>query len=201
MFLPLHAAGDYDVGKEDCCSDYVVSSYAPTLSALLRAQKSVQSFSKRDAKLALVAAMTTQHINLPTLWNINDEIDCVRAAAEGAKIAIDEDCVDRKAVVENVAEAFTNANLAHIACHGIQNVEHALSSGFCLVDGNLTVSRLMELDLKNAFFAFLSACETAKGDEKQPDQTVHLAATMMFIGFRSVVATMWSVHRQRCMGS
>jgi CHAT domain-containing protein len=49
----------------------------------------------------------------------------------------------------------------------------------------------MELDLSKAFLAFLSACETARGDEGQPDQTVHLAATMLFAGFRSVVATMW----------
>jgi CHAT domain-containing protein len=84
-------------------------------------------------------------------------------------------------------------SLVHIACHGIQNTINPLSSGFCLSDSNLSVSRLMSLDLKDALFAFLSACETAKGDEKQPDQTVHLAAAMLFVGFRSVVATMWQV--------
>jgi CHAT domain-containing protein len=41
--------------------------------------------------------------------------------------------------------------------------------------------------------AFLSACETAKGDEAVPDEALHLAATLMFAGFRAVVATMWSV--------
>jgi CHAT domain-containing protein len=40
-------------------------------------------------------------------------------------------------------------------------------------------------------FAFLSACETAKGDRSQPDQAVHLAASLLFCGFRSVIATMW----------
>jgi CHAT domain-containing protein len=49
----------------------------------------------------------------------------------------------------------------------------------------------MDLDLKDAFLAFLSACETAKGDKEQPDQTVDLAAAMLFVGFRSVIATMW----------
>jgi CHAT domain-containing protein len=37
----------------------------------------------------------------------------------------------------------------------------------------------------------MSACETAKGDQKQPDQVVHLAAAMLFAGFQSVVGTMW----------
>lgn len=49
----------------------------------------------------------------------------------------------------------------------------------------------MELKLTNAVLAYLGACETAKGDKYQPDQAVHLAASMLFCGFRSVVATMW----------
>jgi CHAT domain-containing protein len=50
---------------------------------------------------------------------------------------------------------------------------------------------LMQLKLPKALFAFLSACETAQGDREQPDQAIHLAAAMLFTGFRSVVATMW----------
>jgi hypothetical protein len=55
------------------------------------------------------------------------------------------------------------------------------------------VSSLMSLNLPNAFLAILSACETAKGDTSQPDQAVHLAATMLYVGFKSVVGTMWLV--------
>jgi CHAT domain-containing protein len=60
-------------------------------------------------------------------------------------------------------------------------------------DELLTVSSLMSLNLPDAFLAILSACETAKGDTSQPDQAVHLAATMLYIGFKSVVGTMWLV--------
>jgi CHAT domain-containing protein len=52
------------------------------------------------------------------------------------------------------------------------------------------VSKLMNLNLDRAWFAYLSVCETAKGDE-QPDQVVHLAAAMLHADFKSVVATMW----------
>jgi CHAT domain-containing protein len=45
--------------------------------------------------------------------------------------------------------------------------------------------------LKRASLAFLSACQTAKGDQNQPDQAVHLAASFLFCGFKSVIATMW----------
>jgi CHAT domain-containing protein len=131
--------------------------------------------------------------NLPSLWSINSEVGDVRIAAERAGISTINSisCVGDAAVVTRAAEVIERTNLTHIACHGTQNTTDALSSGFYLSDGNLTISRLMELDLEDAFFAFLSACETAKGDEKQPDQTLHLAAAMLFVGFRSVVATMW----------
>jgi CHAT domain-containing protein len=58
-------------------------------------------------------------------------------------------------------------------------------------DRLLTVQDLMQLKLPHAFFAFLSACETAKGDRKHPDQAIHLAACMLALGFRSVIGTMW----------
>jgi CHAT domain-containing protein len=188
--MPLHAAGIYGT-EQDCCSDYVVSSYAPTLAALLRAQQSSPVFLKENVKSALVAAKKAHSPAMPILWNVEKEMKYVASVAKEARVAIDQNCVLRPATVTQVAESLQSAPFAHIACHGIQNNSDALASGFCLVDGNLTVSRLMELDLKNAFFAFLSACETAKGDARQPDQTIHLAATMLFVGFRSVVATMW----------
>jgi CHAT domain-containing protein len=191
VFLPLHAAGIYDTGSEECCSDYVVSSYTPTLTGLLRAQESNPSFSKLHAKLSLIAATKAQNANLPTLWNVEEEIMHVRATAKEASVSVDDSRVNEGALITNAAEAFNKANMVHIACHGVQDTYKAVSSGFYLADGNLTVSHLMELDLKDAFFAFLSACETAKGDIKQPDQTVHLAAAMLFVGFRCVVATMW----------
>jgi CHAT domain-containing protein len=39
--------------------------------------------------------------------------------------------------------------------------------------------------------AFLSACETAKVHKNVPDEAMHLAATLLFAGFRGVIATMW----------
>jgi CHAT domain-containing protein len=137
--------------------------------------------------------METWDVGLPILRYVEDEINLVRAAAESASIPVDDSnsCVGSKTTMARASEVLKNTNLVHIACHGTQNTVNALSSGYCLSDGNLSVSRLMDLDLKDAFFGFLSACETARGDEKQPDQTVHLAAAMLFVGFRSVVATMW----------
>jgi len=44
--------------------------------------------------------------------------------------------------------------------------------------------------------AFLSACQTSSGAEKLSEEAVHLAAGMLAAGYRSVVATMWSIKDQ-----
>jgi CHAT domain-containing protein len=64
-------------------------------------------------------------------------------------------------------------------------------SALLLDDGDLKVSNIVGQHIPNASLAFLSACETAKGDQRTPDEVVHLAATMLFAGFRGVVGTMW----------
>ena len=48
--------------------------------------------------------------------------------------------------------------------------------------------------LPNAQLAFLSACETAMGNQEQPDEAVHLAAGMLAAGFRDVIGTMWTIY-------
>jgi CHAT domain-containing protein len=95
---------------------------------------------------------------------------------------------------QDVLERIQSAAVVHFACHATQNPADALQSGFHLEDDLLAVSRLMELELPQAFLAVLSACETAKGDAAQPDQAIHLAAAMLFAGFKSIVATMWCVN-------
>jgi CHAT domain-containing protein len=95
--------------------------------------------------------------------------------------------------VAKTLESIKAANIMHLACHGIQDPHDATKSGFCLGDGRLSISQLMQLDIRHGFLAFLSACETARGNEDQPDQAMHLAAAMLFVGFKSVVATIWSV--------
>jgi CHAT domain-containing protein len=164
-----------------------VSSYTPTLAALIRAQERAKTFEVSNSTLLVVAA---DNKTLPPLPNVESEICQVIGISVGAGIMVNAHC-DDSAVQDDVARSLESAQLIHVASHGTQNPLQPLQSGLCLNDGILTVERLMKLDLKDAFFAFLSACETAKGDKEQPDQTIHLAATMLFTGFKSVVETMW----------
>jgi CHAT domain-containing protein len=183
----LHAAGIYDGPNQECCSDYVVSSYTPTLAALARAQDRVKTVEVRNSAFLVIAAHNKQLRALP---NVDVETREVIDVAVRAGTKVNAHC-DDSAVQNDVAKSLESAQFVHVASHGTQNALQPLQSGLCLNDGVLTVEQLMKLELKDAFFAFLSACETAKGDKEQPDQTIHLAATLLFTGFKSVVGTMW----------
>jgi CHAT domain-containing protein len=189
--VPVHAAGIYTGEEKECCSDYVVSSYTPTLVTLLRARKGLQPIKTTDAKLLLIAAEHTTDARLPPLGKVKVETRGICSVVEkaGVHFAASSQSVSK---TEEATVALPAANLVHIACHGLQHTSEPLESAFHLSNHDvLSVSALMKLDLKDAFLAFLSACETAKGDRDQPGQAIHLAATMLFVGFKSVVATMW----------
>jgi len=81
----------------------------------------------------------------------------------------------------------------HFACQASQDVKNPLMSGFYLYDGRLELSEIMKQNITNCELAFLSACQTSTGDEKLSDEAVHLAAAMLAVGYRSVVATMWPI--------
>jgi CHAT domain-containing protein len=82
--------------------------------------------------------------------------------------------------------------ILHIASHGQQDTSDPVNSGFLLRDNKLTLLKLMQCQLgQDSFLAFLSACESAKSSSDIAHESVHLAATMLFVGFKSVVGTMW----------
>jgi hypothetical protein len=66
-FIPVHAAGDYDRPRGTCCSDYFVSSYTPTLNALMNAQRPSPPMLTSASKALLIAAPEVPGLeSLPT---------------------------------------------------------------------------------------------------------------------------------------
>jgi CHAT domain-containing protein len=186
--VPIHAAGIYQGANQECCSDYFVSSYTPTLTALMRAQRDAPTLSSQNIRLLAVAAEKAQEPNLAILPSVSREARTVVDAFTNAGASSSD---GSESAISDVMAMMESAHIVHLACHGIQDKSEPHKSHFCLSTGNLSVSQLMDMDLKHAFLAFLSACETGKGDREHADEVIHLAATMLFAGFKSVVATMW----------
>ncbi|KAF8179274.1 CHAT domain-containing protein [Mycena galopus ATCC 62051] len=189
-FLPIHAVGIYTEDAADCTADYVVSSYTPTLAALLDPPTQTAEAFK------ITAVVEPSAPNCTPLPGTEEEISTVmdRVPTEWLKALL-------SPTGSEVIENLHGSSIIHFACHGIQDSKNPLDSGLMLSDGRLKISQIMRkpdnvntTGNTNAMsLAFLSACETAKGDGSTPDEALHLAATLLFAGFRGVVATMWGI--------
>jgi CHAT domain-containing protein len=168
----------------------MVSSYTPSLSALIKSRQGFRAIPWLSINSLLVSAPRVS--GLPCLPNADEEVQRVSGLLKTNSETLNNE--DKKISIEtlvpSVVDKLPSSHILHLACHGRQH-KNPLESHFALTDGSLSIEALMSLNLPNAMFAFLSACDTAKGDRNQPDQAVHLAASLLFCGFRSVIGTMW----------
>ncbi|KZV68449.1 hypothetical protein PENSPDRAFT_609979 [Peniophora sp. CONT] len=188
MQLPLHAAGVYDDDQPGPrVFDFVLSSYTPSLSALLRCCDGVVKEYPAPNVLVVTQPDTPGRSPLPGTQN---ESTILRAILPENKQTVLE---HEQATVDSTLAVVSRHPWIHLACHGSQNSEDPAQSAFALYDGPLTLNTLMDTVVDNAELAFLSACQTATGDEKIPEESAHLAAGMLAVGFKGVIATMWSI--------
>ncbi|KDN46877.1 hypothetical protein RSAG8_03954, partial [Rhizoctonia solani AG-8 WAC10335] len=190
-FLPLHAAGDYDQ-PHSRVFDYVVSSYTPTLTVLLSSFP--RSLGPGSRVLGVGQEVTsTPGYRLSKLPGTTKDLNLMKQHTERMHNVSFSELKDQKATKSAVLDAMEQHDWVHLACHAHQNVGSATESGFFLHDGILDLASINRRSLKNKGLAFLSACQTATGDAKLPDEAVHLASGMLMAGYSSVIATMWSV--------
>lgn len=181
-------------------TDYLVASYIPTVGALLHAQRLYSPVKSSDAKLLVALTATLSHGSWRPLPAAQYEVNLIgHLLGPDDMLGVDSSPARSTSKLssrvpqsaQSVLKHLPNASILHLACHAYQDVHSPLESGFVMQDGLLKMSQLIDLRLDHAFLAFLSACETAKGDATQPNQVIDLASAMFFAGFKSVVGTMW----------
>ena len=185
--MPIHAAGLYDTEELGTkIFEFVVSSYTPTVSALLRAPSINQ---QRPKLLGVAQTKTRDQLPLPSTKR---EVELLADRAKANSLELVE-AHDDAGSVRRVLGEMGKCNWIHLACHGIQDIQNPTKSAFLLADGRLELAEIIKHPLPNAQFAFLSACQTATGDARLAEEAVHLAAGMLLAGYHSVNATMWSI--------
>ncbi|TFK72294.1 hypothetical protein BDN72DRAFT_836472 [Pluteus cervinus] len=180
--LPIHAAGIYTGDEQGVAiSDYVVSSYFPSASALAYATRPEDP----SQKFSLLTIANPTGAGLPgTEW----ELEKIRKHTPTQELTRGE------ATVEAVKKGMENASWAHFACHGVTNPDKPMESALILANHTrLTLREISDMSLPHAEFAYLSACQTAKGVAEAPDESAHLSVGMMVCGYRSIIGTMWQI--------
>ena len=174
------------MGDMDNACNYMVSSYIPTLNSLLvpPPAPTVKSFK-------MLVAIQPQTVGQNPLPQTRQEMTQIEKHVPASSLIKLGDFSSPQSSIEAVLSHLPHVSIAHFACHGIQDKLDPLNSALIFDDGPLKVSRIIMQPLPQASLAFLSACQTAMGALQLPDEAFHLAATMLFSGFRGVVATMW----------
>ncbi|KAJ7881957.1 CHAT domain-containing protein [Mycena leptocephala] len=192
-FLPVHAAGVYEING-DCVSNYVVSSYTPTLSLLLRPFIST----KKPFKMTAIIQPHTAGFN--ALYSTIIELGKIKTRVPVGWLNTLGDSNASPADIDSVLPCLESSSIVHFACHGHQDHVKPLESTFFLEKAErLKMSRIMQKvrpvdgSTKPMSLVFLAACETAQGQESQPDEAMHVAGALLFSGFGGAVATMWTM--------
>ena len=151
--LPLHAAGPVETedGAKLYFQDIYISSYTPTLSALIEARNGIVDTLDRPSLLI---------IGQPdeTLPGVRGEIKVIQSLAPSASSLI-----GAKATRASVLKHLSKHCMAHFACHGTLNPKRPFDAAFLFRgEERLTLLDLIRSRLVTAEFAFLSVCHAAE---------------------------------------
>ena len=127
MFLPIHAAGFYDTQQSqpgDKVSDFVISSYLPTLSILA---PSPNPDVAPSGDLRLLAVRQPPSDDLPRLPGVATELEHIRAVISNSPSVRTTLLESSVGTVEEVLSLMQEADWVHFACHGIQDAARPTS--------------------------------------------------------------------------
>lgn len=190
--LPLHAAGHHReaaAGESPprTVLDRAVSSYTPTLRALVESRRPDDD-PARDRLLLVNVPHARGQVPLDTAAERAVLFDAFPAER---RTVLDGDGATRAAV----RSVLGGHRWVHFSCHGDQDLNDPSRGGLLMHDAPLTVADIAE-DRYHGDFAGLSACKTAVGGINLLDEAITLASALHYTGFRHVVAALWSVDNQ-----
>ncbi|WP_049795765.1 CHAT domain-containing protein [Frankia sp. EAN1pec] len=221
-FLPLHAAGHHETrhrGAPHTVLDHAISSFTPTLRALIHARRPVPAHPPATGAPAVTtdaratgtpvtpvapvasgppaASRRIVAVGMPRTPGAGDlpgaekEIHRLETLFPGQVRTL----IAHEATHAAVAAALPHAHWAHFSCHGYADLRNPSNSRLLLTDHErdpFTVVDVARLRLDTAVLAFLSACETGRPGGPA-DEGIHLASAFQLAGFRQVIATLWPV--------
>ena len=191
--LPLHTAGIHSSrDKGRAVLDRVVSSYTPTLRALLESRSSGdEEGTEGEERDRLLFVDVPDLPDLAPIDNAAERAALLRAFPEHRRRVLN----TAEATTETVHAALAQHRWVHFSCHGDQDLANPSQGGLRLCDGTLTVAAITTGRF-HGDFAGLSACKTAVGGVHVLDEVITLAAALHYTGYRHVIAALWSVDSQ-----
>jgi tetratricopeptide (TPR) repeat protein len=204
-YLPLHAAADHTTRDDQVPQtvlDRAVSSYTPTVRALIRARLNSRARPGPNEMLVVAMPNTPEQRRLRAVvgetldlhGRFPGQVTILHGELTSAEAAV---LHGSRADTASVLAALSKFRWAHFACHATSDMGESSVGELLLADHQshpLTVADLARLRLPDPELAFLSACATVRtGRPRLADEAIHLSAGFQLAGYRHVVATLWPI--------
>jgi len=199
--LPIHAAGYHCETSSRTVLDRVVSSYCPSIKALLYARRNEAQRNRSQAsdKAILVSMGTTPGCSeLPFVEKETNELRSLFPTSI-PRVTLHKPCK------KEVLSALKDCSIFHFAGHGLSHPSDPSMSTLLMADWQtnpLTVKDLvtMKFHQNPPLLAYLSACSTGDNkDDKLLDEGIHLMGACQLSGFRHVIGSLWEVSDKHCV--
>ncbi|KAI1735117.1 CHAT domain-containing protein [Xylaria scruposa] len=193
--LPLHAAGHHCSRYSEAVIDRVISSYSPSVRALLYARRQDAGYGHVLGE-ACLAAMTITPGCSPLL-TAGEEVTLVEEYLTQLQIKKTHRLHNPRK--SDLIDGLKSCDVFHFAGHGLSNPVDPSKSCLLLNDWKenpLTVESIMYSNLNGngPFLAYLSACSTgASSSENVYDESINLMTACQLAGFRHVVGSLWEL--------
>ena len=189
-YLPLHAMGPIPLaGKEKLYfSDLYISSYTPTLSALITSRDS----GARNSNLPNILLVAQPDLSLP---RVPGEIQVLQGLDQSLNLPVT-NLISQNTTPSAVLDSLSRHQFCHFACGGALATGKPFDASFVLHKElePLTLLDFVQSRHPAGECAFLATCHTAElPDESLPDEVLHLSAAVQYSGFRSIIGTMWAI--------
>ncbi|KAG2340931.1 hypothetical protein BDR05DRAFT_991223 [Suillus weaverae] len=172
-------------------SQLYISSYTPSFTALIKARRSHD----RSLTVSFAAIGQNRPANASfTLDCVEPELELVQSLLPPPPTVSFTKITSVDATKSRALRTLQDNTWLHFSCHGTQAYKELFKSAFLMRGQPLSLLDIAQMDQSRHQFAFLSACETAVGDFRTPDEVVHLAAGLQFAGVKSVIGTLWKVN-------
>jgi hypothetical protein len=182
-YLPLHAMGPIPSDNKDIryFSDLYISSYSPTLSALITSRR---PGTQTSARPTLLVGQSSQ--SPPGAW---EDTLVIRGLDLPTTIL-----PSGNMTPTTVLDGLRRNRFAFLPYDVARETEDPFDAAMLFHNERLTLLDILQSRHSAGEFAFLPCSLTAQvGDECIPDEVLHFSAALQFSGFRSVIGTMWEM--------